>query len=482
MAASTAATERIIHTVSILGHTFPVCVNFITNRTFFAIPLGNISCQFVKYSLKSYSRRVNILDIEVNYKNKKRYNTAKYPMRQGKFWTWLIWLLSNIVLTGKDYKVEKIGMEGLEPPYMLLSNHMHFIDFELTATATWPHRVNNVVSIDGYVGRPWLMEWIGAIATRKYTTDIHLVKSIRKVLSRGDVLAMYPEARYTPCGTTAFIPDSVGKLIKSNKVPVVTVVHHGNHLYAPFWNYRSKRKVPLRTQIKLILTPEQIRSMTVDEINAKLRQELEYDEYRYQKDNGILIKEPSRAEGLHKVLYQCPHCLTESKMDSKGSELFCTECGKRWNWNEDGTLRALEGETEFDHIPDWFAWERQQVKEQIERGEYSFCDEVEVFSLPRCWRYIPLGKARLTHDVENGFVLEGEYRSKPYRIQRLPIQTNSLHVEYDFAPLRHKDFVDISNENDSFYCRPTKQNIITKLAFATEILYLDSIRAIKDSE
>lgn len=159
-------------------------------------------------------------------------------------------------------------------------------------------------------------------------------------------------------------------------------------------------------------------------------------------------------------------------MDSKGTELFCKACGKRWQWREDGYMEALDGNTEFDHIPDWFEWERQQVKKQIEEGTYRFEDEVEVFSLPRVWRYIPLGKAKLTHDAENGFVLEGFYRGETYRIQRQPAQSNSLHVEYDFGPIDGKDYVDISNENDSFYCRPTQKNVITKLAFATEEIYL----------
>lgn len=210
--------------------------------------------------------------------------------------------------------------------------------------------------------------------------------------------------------------------------------------------------------------------MTVEEINAALKEAFQYDDYRYQKENGIKITEPYRAEGLHKVLYQCPHCLEEFKMDSQGTELFCTACGKRWN--EDGNLEALSGETEFRHIPDWFQWERTQVRKQIENGTYSFCDEVEVYSLPRVLRYIPLGKARLTHDCENGFVLHGHYRGQDYHIERTPGQTNSLHVEYDFGPLKKQDYVDISTENDSFYCRPSKKNVITKLAFATEELYL----------
>ncbi|MBR2338157.1 MAG: 1-acyl-sn-glycerol-3-phosphate acyltransferase [Clostridia bacterium] len=411
------------------------------------------------------------MDLEVNYKNKKRYCTAKYPIRQLKFIVYLIWILSRIMLMGKKYKVEKINMEGLQPPYMLLSNHMYFIDFELAAMGTLPHRVNNVVSIDGYYRRPWLMELIGAICTRKFTMDLHLIKSINKVLKKGDILSMYPEARYSPCGTTSYMPESLGKLIRMNKVPVVAVVHRGNHLHSPFWNFRKKRKVPLHTTMTQILTAEQVKTMSVEEINAAVRQALDYDDYRYQKENGILITEPFRAEGLHKVLYQCPHCLTESKMASKGTELYCEECGKRWNLNEDGTLTALDGETEFSHVPDWFEWERRQVRQQIENGEYSFCDEVDIYSMPRCWRFMHLGEGKLTHDPEKGFVVEGFHNGSPFRIQRLPVQTNSLHIEYDYCYLRPEDCVDISTENDSFYCYPKQQNVVTKLAFATEELY-----------
>ena len=418
--------------------------------------------------------------MDVQYKNPKRYNTARYPIRQPLVIVWLIWLLSKFSLIGKKYKVEKIHMDGLKPPYIMLSNHMYFIDFELAAMATLPYRVNNVVSIDGFYRRPWLLELIGAICTRKFTMDLHLVKSISRVLKRGDILSMYPEARYSPCGTNSYIPEALGKLIKMNKVPVVAVLHRGNHLHSPFWNFRKKRKVPLHTTVTQILTAEQVKSMTVQEINDAVSKALTYDDYRYQKDNGIRITESYRAEGLHKVLYQCPHCMTEGKMDSKGAEIFCTHCGKRWLWEETGDLRATEGDTEFTHIPDWFAWERQQVIRQVEDGTYRFEDEVEVYALPRCWRFMKLGKARLTHHPEEGFVLEGEYRNTPYRIQRTPLQTNSLHIEYDYCYIKPFDCVDISTENDSFYCYPAKQNVVTKLAFATEAIYQKHLRLTKE--
>ena len=409
-------------------------------------------------------------DINVNYKNPKKYKTARYPIRQPLFFTGLIWTLSKIMLTGKKYKVEKINMEGLKPPYIMLSNHMSFIDFELAAMGTTPHRVNNVVNIDGYYRRPWLLRLIGAICTRKFTCDMHLVKSVRKVTERGDVLGLYPEARYSPCGTTSFIPESVGMMVRMNKVPVVAVVHRGNYLHAPFWNFRTKRTVPLHPTLTKILTAEEAATLPVDEINARIRAALEYDDYRYQRENNIMITEPYRAEGMHKILYKCPACKAES-MRSEGAEIYCTECGKRWELLECGSLKAKEGETEFSHVPDWFEWERAEVRAEIESGSYSFTDEVEVYSLPRCWKFEDLGKATLTHTPDEGFLLMGHYRGKDYRICRQPLQTNSLHVEYDFPHIKPFDCVDISTEDDSFYCFPKKENVVTKLSLATEEIY-----------
>lgn len=418
-----------------------------------------------------------IENVEVNYKNKRRYKTAKYPIRQPLFFTWLIWVLSKILLFGKKYTIEKVNMEGLKPPYMVLSNHMYFIDFELCALVTHPHRVNNVVNLDGYYRRPWLMELIGSIGTRKFTMDLHLVKSIRKVLERGDVLCMYPEARYCPAGITSYLPDSLGTLVKRCRVPIVTVVHHGNHLQSPFWNFRKPRRVPLHTVATKILTPEEIDRLTPEEINDRLRSALSYDEYAYQKENGILITEPHRAEGLHKILYQCPHCKVEHEMASEGAELFCKVCHKRWTLLENGELKANEGETEFSRIPDWYLWERRMVEEQIERGEYFFEDEVDVYSQPRAMNFIHLGKGKLTHDPELGLTVEGIYRGEVYRLNRAPLQTNSLHIEYDWCYLRPEDCVDISSERDSFFCYPeTEKNVVTKLGFATEILYLRAMK------
>ena len=411
--------------------------------------------------------------MEVNYKNKKPYNTSKLPIRQPLFMMGLLTLVSKIGMpAGIHYKIEKIGMDGLKPPYILLSNHMYFVDFQLSALATFPHRVNNVATIDGYYRRPFIMELLGCICKRKFTTDMHLLRSIRHVLKEnGDVLCMYPEARYSPVGTTAILPESLGMLIKRSGVPVVALIHHGNYLHTPFWNYRKKRKVPLYTTMTKILSAEDVAEKSWEEINEIVTEAMQYNEYTWQLENNIRITEDFRAEGLHKVLYQCPACKKEHRMASKGTELFCQECGKRWEMDELGRLKAVEGETEFSHIPDWYEWQRAEVRAEIERGEYYFSDTVDVHSLPRCMRFEHLGEARLTHDPENGFVLEGVYRDEPYKIERKPLGMYGVHIEYDYCYVKPLDCIDISTDNDSFYCYPTKENVVTKLSLATEEIY-----------
>ncbi len=411
----------------------------------------------------------------INYpSNVKKYDTSKLPKRQAFFYTLLIRAASQLALWSlkKGSKIEKINVENLKPPYLLLSNHMQFIDFPIKYKATFPHRVHTIATLEGYYHKPWVMEQIGSICKRKFTTDVSLIRACYKVLREfKDVLCIYPEARYSPIGTCAIIPDVYGKLAKKSKVPVVVILHHGNYLRAPFWDFRRKRKVPLYATFKQILTAEQVAEMSVSEINETIRREMQYNEYTWQKENNIRITEDFRAEGLHKVLYQCPHCMTESKMNTKGIHLFCEHCGKKWELTELGELKALEGETEFSHIPDWFEWERANVRKEIESGNYSFEDDVRVYTLPGADKYYYMGDAKVRHNAEEGFVLDGSYEGEPYRVQRSVKSLYSLHIEYDYCHIEPLDCFDISTEKDSFYCYPSKENIVTKLSFATEEMY-----------
>ena len=81
---------------------------------------------------------------------------------------------------------------------------------------------------------------------------------------------------------------------------------------------------------------------------------------------------PTGQKGLHKVLYQCPHCKAEYHMMSEGSRIWCEECTKVWEMSEYGELTAVEGSTEFSHIPDWYEWERANVFSGDRKRHLSF--------------------------------------------------------------------------------------------------------------
>ena len=155
-------------------------------------------------------------------------------------------------------------------------------------------------------------------------------------------------------------------------------------------------------------------------------------------------------------------------MISKGIHLWCEECGKKWKMTELGEMQALNGETEFSHIPDWFNWERENVRRQLLDGTYHYEEEMQGYSTPDVNEYIDIGKVKVTHDLENGFVVVGNYNGHDFKIQRPTKGIYGLHVEYQFKHLKYVDCFDISTINDSIYCIPTQRDIVTKLALATE--------------
>ena len=55
-------------------------------------------------------------NMEVAYRWKKHYKTAKYPIRQPAWLTWLIWMLSRIALIGKTYSWRPSRWRALSRP------------------------------------------------------------------------------------------------------------------------------------------------------------------------------------------------------------------------------------------------------------------------------------------------------------------------------------------------------------------------------
>jgi len=403
--------------------------------------------------------------------NFKRYDMTRRPNRQWNVLRPITWSLSYPDCITHKAIINKDEMpESIKPPYFLLCNHNAFIDFKVMTKAIFPHRANYVVAIDGFIGRGWLLRAVGCICNRKFARSVNLVKNMIYAKDNGDIVVLFPEARYSLCGTPAPLPKSLGKMVKMMKVPVVSLILHGHHINSPFWNTGNRGVKPVESEMKLLFTPEETQSLTVDEINDKIVETFQYDDYAWQKEKNIKVKKKTRAEGLHKVLYQCPACRVEYKMSSKGATLSCNNCGKNWDMSELGELKAQAGETEFTHIPDWYNWECENVRKEIQDGTYSFQTKVRIESLPNDKRFIVFDeRGTLSHNMD-GFKLTGSYKNEPYDIT-WPVSTmHACHIEYDY--MGRGDCVDLNTTEDTLYLFPEEGDFaVTKISIATEELF-----------
>lgn len=409
--------------------------------------------------------------------NIKRHDMEKAPYKQNSFLHHLVLFIATIGLLPHKFKLRKINMTSLDEPHLFLFNHMSVYDFMVMAKIMKKRRFNYVVSIDGFLDAKFtlnqekVMRHYGAITKRKFTNDLTLIKQIKRALytNKQDVV-MYPEARYSLHGSLAVLPSSLGKMIKLFKVPVVVVKMNGNYLADPFWGaHKHKNKAPIEAVATKVLTEKDVDTMEVEEINEIIRNNMNYNEYQYQLEKGYLIKNKKRAEGLHKLLYKCPICHKEYTMSSYDSYLECGNCHSKWYFEENGYLKNIK-DNSLIKVIDWYNYERECVKIEVENGTYHFEDDVMVYALPNVKKFLKLGKGHLVHDVNEGFHLVYKDNDNDIDIVRAPLSMYSCHIEYDYR--KFGDCLDISTLQDTFFVHPLNyDNVLTKFNFAVEEIY-----------
>ncbi len=394
----------------------------------------------------------------------------KKPKSPNILFRTLLKLVSLPELISVRFKCRKIGMDklGKRESALILMNHSSFIDLKIASSVLYPRRFNIVSTLDAFIGKEWLMRQLGCIPTRKFVADIGLVRDINHCIKKlGNSVLMYPEAGYSFDGRATVFPDSVAMLVKRLGVPLIMLETFGAYHRDPLYNELKKRKVRVSAELRYVLSPMDISAMSVEQISDVLQREFSFDAFAWQRENKVKIDAPFRADGLHRLLYKCPHCQTEGKMTGKGTTLTCTACGKAWELDEYGEMRALDKNTEFSHIPGWYEWERECVKREIEGGEYGFCTDVDIYMIVNTdgvWR---VGEGSLTHNTD-GFHLVGCDGQLDYTQKSVSLYT----LNSDFYWYCLGDVMGIGNNSALYYCMPKDQRFpVAKARLATEEIY-----------
>ncbi len=366
-----------------------------------------------------------------------------------------------------SYTSERMELAG-DQPCLILMNHSSFTDMKLAFGIFYPRRMGIVTSVDamsGFLGK--LMRLLGCTPTHKYVADFSLIRDIQYMLrENGTSVLMYPEAGYSFDGRATTLPRGLGYLMKRLDVPVVTVITQGAFHRDPLYNMLQIRDVKVSAHVKCIATAEEIREKSVEELDALLDEAFSFDNFAWQRDRKISVDVPFRADGLHRILYKCPHCHAENQMEGKGIRLYCHSCGKQWEMDVYGQLSAVDGETAYAHIPDWYTWQRECVRREIEDGTYLLDTDVDIAIQVNLDGVCNIGTGHLRHDAD-GFCLTGAEGKLEYR--QSPTFSHTLYADYYWYEIG--DVIGIGDNEFSYFCFPKGNVSVTKARLATEELY-----------
>ena len=369
------------------------------------------------------------------------------------------------------FHCERVGMERLrrDEPCLILMNHSCFLDLKIAAAVLYPRPFNIVCTSDGFVGKAGLMRRLGCIPTRKFQSDASLVRDMLYAVKRlRSSVLLYPEASYSFDGTATALPESIGKCVKALGVPVVMLRTFGAFARDPLYNGLRKRRVNVSAELRCLLSSEELSAMSAEELQSRIDEQFRFDSFRWQQENGVAVCEPFRAEGLNRVLYKCPHCLTEGETEGRGTTLTCRRCGAVYRLTELGALERTDGgAAKFTHVPDWYAWERECVRAELERGTYALDIPVRICMMVNMKQICRVGEGRLRHD-ENGFHLTG-CGGRLDCVQRAEA-SYSLYADYFWYELG--DMICIGDSRALYYCFPLCEgDVVAKTRLAAEELY-----------
>lgn len=392
----------------------------------------------------------------------------KKPIRPSLLFRSLVRIAADADLRDAKFTYSKKDTERVgKGPYLILMNHSSFIDLEIVSKILYPKPYCIVCTSDGFVGKEWLMRHIGCIPTQKFVCDITLIRDmLYAVKKKKTSVLMYPEASYTFDGTATPLPRKLGALLKKLDVPVISIHTNGAFQRDPLYGGLKKRRVKVSADVSVLATREEIAEKSTDELDALLDRAFTFDNFDWQYKNKIEVNETFRADGLERILYKCASCGAEGHMKGCGTEISCSACGKKYTMDSLGRLTSSDGNTEFSHIPDWYSWERDCIRKEIESGKYLLDTDVKIGVMVDYKAIYMIGDGHLTHNSD-GFHLTGADGKLDYT--QKPLSSYGLYSDYYWYEIG--DVICIGNRDILYYCFPKKDGVVAKTRIAAEELF-----------
>ena len=253
-------------------------------------------------------------------------------------------------------KTVKFKDQG-DRPYLILMNHQTGFD-QFFVGMTFRRPVYYLATEDifsmGWVSDliRWLVE---PIPIKKQTTDIQAVKNCIKVAREGGTICIAPEGNRTFHGRTVYMNPSIASMAKKLGLPVALFRIEGGYGIQPRWS-DVVRRGKMRSYVSRVIEPEELKSMTNEEVFQAIQTGLWVDEAQVSGE----FHHKKSAEFLERTVYTCPWCGI-SPFESNGEVIRCTKCGREIRHLPTKELEGIGFEFPHRFVADWYDLQNEYV-------------------------------------------------------------------------------------------------------------------------
>lgn len=340
-------------------------------------------------------------------------------------------------------------------PALVLAPHTAVQDPFLIAIALFPNRPNYVVSAHLLARRKTrtLLRLLHVIPKTMFSADPRTVLGIRRALSSGNTVVLFPEGRLPCFGRSLPLAAGTAELVRRMGVDVYTVTNNGAYLTFPKWAKKARRgRIDVRTS--RLFRAEELAALSPKEVESRLEAALFHDDEAAMQ--GVTYKCRDMTRGADGILYRCPACLRELTLSAGDGHIRCT-CGLDAVLSGDYRLMGVG----FRTLGGWYRWQEEVLDTSIplvSRVSVGTPDERGIMR-----EGVGEGVATLNRLA---FSFEGRVNGEPISF-RVPVE------KIGGFPITVSRFFDIHDKNRLYYMTPLPDPRIT----VKWVSYLDKVHA-----
>ena len=271
------------------------------------------------------------------------------------------------------FRVKAHGKKPFPPPgkpAFIIANHTNLLDPFIIADF-FNRPIRYVVSDEYFRYRPLriLLKILKGIPKTKFVPDSITMRRIIEAIREGDLIGIFPEGARNWDGETIYFDETIPKLIKKFKIPVISIQMQGAFLSFPRWaNLPRRGKIILKFQY-LFENPDKIPEDT-QRIKKIIENSLNYNELEHFRLHNLKFKFKgiNPAEHLELRLWLCPVCRTFFSLKSRGRYLYCVNCDAKWEYRKDGHFKMVNHgkffnskSKTFSHYLEWVKWNDEET-------------------------------------------------------------------------------------------------------------------------